>query len=180
MSTAMGKGARTKPFTLGGPALIVAVDDEDLAALEPALREVLGDRGVPVEVVPASALANPHAEADFYFGRYHPTEPGAVRIFQTAACEIFEQAPDGRILRDGRQVWPEPPVATGRPTANVAGALVQGESAALCFWTSNRLRVTVTGPLLVLWRQPVLCEGTAPPGWLDLARRGTAPETRPS
>ena len=180
MTKMTGKEARAKPFTLGGPALIFSIADEDLAAFGPALRTALEAEGTPIEIVPASSLANPHTDSDYYLGKYRPSEPGCIRLFMTGALELYEQAPDGRIIRGGKQVWPEAPVATGRPTAYAEGPLAPGEDAALCFRTGPRLRVSVTGPVLTLWHQPVLLEGTAPDGWLDIARKAIVPDPRPA
>lgn len=174
-------GAPRVPFTLGGPVVIVAIDDDDFERIPPEVNELHGAVGAPVEYVRASTLANPHLEADFYLRLYVPSHPGCVRLFQTTSLELYEQAPDGAIFRNGRQVWPEAPVATGRPSANVEGELVQGEDAALLFCTLPHVRITVTGPLLVLFRQPRLKnDGDVMPDWLEEARANRPRPERPS
>lgn len=172
-------GPRT-PFSLGGPVFIVAVEDADFRESDPKLRGTIDGLGAPYEFVRASELANPHLESDLYLGTYKPSGLGFVRIFQTARLETFEQGPDGRMFRDGRPLWPEAPVATGRPSANRAGPLAVGQDAALCFWTSGRLRITLTGPLLFVWRQPKLKSGNAPKDWMQRARENLAPDPKPS
>src|SRR5205085_7340142 len=118
--------------------------------------------------------------ADFYLGRYVPSRPGCVRLFQTSALETYEQAPDGAVLRDGRQVWPEAPVATGRPVAGIPGELLAGEEGAFLFVTGAHVRVTVTGPIMVLYRQPTLKPGRSLADWLSVARSMIPPPSRPS
>ena len=171
---------RPVPFTLGGPVVIIAIDDVAFEHLRPAIEEAFAQSGAPIEFVRASELTSPHAESDLYFGAYVPSRPGCVRLFQTAALETFEQAPNGAILRNGRQVWPEAPVATGRPRADVEGALVVGEEAALLFVTPPRVRVTSTGPIFMLYQQPTLKAGATIPDWLSLARSARGPDPRPS
>ena len=175
-----GEGDRRIPFTFGGPRVIVAIDDAAYERLRPAITELIAEIGLPLECVRASELARPHTESDLYFGAYVPSRPGCVRLFQTAALETFEQAPSGAILRDGRQVWPEAPVATGRPRADIDGALVEGEEAALLFVTPPRVRVTATGPILALFQQPTLKAGAGVPDWLQLARSARPPDPKPS
>lgn len=177
---AASEPGRRVPFTLGGPSVIVAIDDDAYERFLPAVTELIAKMGVPLECVRASELANPSAESDLYFGAYVPSRPGCVRLFQTTALETFEQAPGGAILRDGRQVWPEAPVAMGRPQANIEGGLVVGEEAALLFVTPPRMRVTSTGPILILFQQPTLKTGATMPDWLTLARSARAPDPRPS
>ena len=175
-----GGGGRPVPFTLGGPRVIVAIDDDAYERLLPAITALIAEIGLPLECVRASELAHPHTESDLYFGAYVPTQAGCVRLFQTAALETFEQAPSGAILRDGRQVWPEAPVATGRPRADVEGVLVEGEEAALLFVTPPRVRVTAAGPILVLFQQPTLKASATIPDWLQLARSARPADPRPS
>ena len=177
---AAGEAGRRVPFTLGGPRVIVAIDDDAYERFLPVVTELIAEIGLPLACVRASELANPHTESDLYFGAYVPSRPGCVRLFQTTALEIFEQAPGGAILRDGRQVWPEAPVATGRPRADVEGELVEGEEAALLFVTPPRVRVTATGPIFVLFQQPTVKAGAKVADWLTLARSARPPDPRPS
>jgi hypothetical protein len=179
---AASEAGRRVPFTLGGPRVIVAIDDDAYERFLPVVSQVVADIGLPFTCVRASELDSPHTESDLYFGAYVPSRPGCVRLFQTTALEIFEQAPSGAILRDGRQVWPEAPVATGRPRADVEGELVEGEDGALLFVTLPRLRVTATGPIFVLFQQPTLKFGSKVKvaDWLRLARVAQRPDPRPS
>jgi len=178
--TAAGEAGPRVPFTLGGPRVIVAIDDDAYERFLPMVTELIAKIGLPSTFVRASELESPHTESDLYFGAYVPSRPGCVRLFQTTALEIFEQAPSGAILRNGRQVWPEAPVATGRPRADVEGELVEGEEAALLFVTPPRARVTATGPIFVLFQQPKVKAGAKVPDWLTLARSAQPPDPRPA
>lgn len=180
MTEESDRGTPAKPMTLGGPEFIIAIDDEHFDRMAPIVREAFGRDGLPLSIVLASTLANPYGDSDLYYGAYRPTEPGFVRLYQTSALETFEQAPDGRIFRQGKQVWPEAPVAIGRPTANIEDLLVQGEDAALCFVTGERLRITHSGTLLFLWCQPKVKTGPRPTGWLAIARRNRGSDPRAS
>jgi hypothetical protein len=83
----MGKGSgQRRPFSLGGSELIVAIDDDAYLDLEPEIRRVLTRAPLPIQIVRASTLADPDAEADLHFGRYSPTTPDCQLILEYIAA----------------------------------------------------------------------------------------------
>lgn len=123
----MGRGAPAarRPWSLGGPRFVVALEGdatwaarkEFAAHLRQSLAE-LSAGGVEIECVRAEELADPEGESDLYFGEWRPAVAGSRRVCSTLSLEEFEQAPDGLVWRRRwRQggtpecVYPYPPLA---------------------------------------------------------------------
>jgi len=149
-----------KPFTHGGTAVIFAIDDTLFDELRPhALAAAQAAiPGIPVEIVRASTLKDPNTEADFWFGLPPARRPGFTLLCQTQAGEIFEQQlATGAIYRDGKEVWPEAPVAIGTPMLDVHGKFHFLHDGLMLFQAADG-RVRVTGiPLITgLYEHPTL------------------------
>jgi len=184
----MGRGVRQrKPFTHGGPALIFAVDDEMIDALRPAIERIVSELGdeVPYEIVRASELADPNTEADFWLGAPPATRPGFTVLCVTLSQQVFEQNDTtGAIYRDGKEVWPEAPVAMATPALGIVGELRLLHDGALLFVggidDGDRARVTGIPMISGLFAQPTLKPGwkKSDKSWLAAAAQVLGPEMR--
>ena len=153
----MGRGASgRKPFSSGGPRLIVAVDDDVSAQARAAIAQTIGGHGVEIEIVPAAELSDPNSEADFYFGAYKPATPNCERVLQylefPGRFVDFEQDQDtGAVYRNGMQVWPTAPIAvkcvSWRPHPELSALSL--EDWALLFADGERIRITTIPDVLL-------------------------------
>jgi hypothetical protein len=179
----MGKGMRSRtPLTRGGPAVIIAIDDEVLEAA-PEIERIVAALGtdVPYEVVRASELASPDTDADFWLGAAPERRAGFTLLCVTHAQQVFEQNDStGAIYRDRAEVWPDAPIAMATPALAIVGELRLLHDGALLFRTGDRVRVTGIPMITGLFAQPILKsdDGRSEARWLEAAARALGPEMR--
>ena len=183
----MGKGSgRRRPFSLGGSELIVAIDDDAFLDLEPEVRRVLTRAPLPIQIVRASTLADPDAEADLHFGRYSPTTPECQLILEYISAgriDRFEQdACTGAVYRAGALVWPSAPIETA--SLNGGSDLTPGADGVLLFAQGRQSRVTTIPDVMLVRRQfrtraPASDEAGWPPDWIEQGRAALGEASAP-
>lgn len=143
-----GTGPKARPYTLGGSAVLVAIDDDLFDAQAPTIREVFETNQMPFELVRASTLADPNTQADFYFGRYVPTAPDCERVLTCVSDGrflLFEQDKrSGAVYRGGRLVWPSAPL--------VVTTFDGGRDDALLFAQGRQCRITTIPDVILRYR----------------------------
>jgi hypothetical protein len=182
----MGRGVRQrKPFAHGGPAVIFAVDDQVLESVRPEIERIVAELGheVPYKIVRASELTDPNTEADFWFGAPPATRPGFTVLCVTLSQQVFEQNDStGVIYRDGKQLWPEAPVAIATPALGIVGELRLLHDGALLFVAGaqggDQARITGIPTITGLFAKPKLKPGwrKSDRSWLAAAAQVLGPE----
>ena len=184
----MGKGdsSRRIPLSLGGPELIVAIDDDAFDDLAPRVGGALAEPGTaPLRIVRASELTDPNTEADLYYGRYRPSTPGCEKILDYVSAGHFDQFEQdhatGAVYRSGKLVWPSAPLAV----ANMNGGpvLEAGADAALYFASGLQIRITTIPDVFVVARQFTTRAAevgeSIMPTWIEQARAALADSSKP-
>jgi hypothetical protein len=180
MADGPARSNERKPFSLGGPAVIIAIDDEMYDEVASSFGDLDFGAGAPRRFVRASELHDPHTEADLYLGRYIRTTPTCEKVLQFAnggRIDTFEQDQfTGAVYRTGKLVWPSAPLAI----ANMNGGTVLAPlaDAALYFALGPRIRITTIPDIFVVVR-PVTTRAPGPsesvlPDWIERARRDLA------
>lgn len=156
---------------IGAQAIVAVLPEESFDVLAGRFRKrVTGDSALRYELVRASGLADPEAEADFILEPHAPSGPGRVLLFETASLAVYEQGKDGAVYRNGRRQIAELPLAVGRPDADVDGEVVEAESVAFLYLRGRQTRLLTTTRVLFLYRQPRFQGFVEFPGWLEDAR----------
>lgn len=188
----MGKGMRRRvPLSLGGPSLLIAIDDdvfdESARDMTAQLSAAL-DGDVSVVAVRASEFSDPANEADLYVGRYRPTTPDcqvALDFMSAGTVVQFEQDErTGAVYRGKKLVWPSAPIAATR-VPNEDRESSRPSDWALYFADGRRIRITTIPDVLNVhrpFRTRALAEGEwLDPNWVKTARQAlSSPATKKS